>query len=121
MTLIYEMDSTFHDVFKTCMREVDRLQTRHIMEHYCRVFFKNRAIPCQIGKRSFRLYLFSRRRPYVVEYEPFSLLEEPETVISVRRHDTLTGSWDFQTFLYRHDTGFGILRPCHRRRRRLVL
>jgi len=110
MTLIFEMDPTFRETYRKCMLDIDRLQSRHIMKHYCRVFFKNRAVPCHLGVRSFRLYLFSRRRPYVVDYEPFALLEKDETEISLRRQDTMTGSWESQWFLYRHETGFGVLR-----------
>lgn len=109
--LIYEMDPTFHDMYRKCMRDIDLLQTRHIMKHYCRVFFKNRAVPCQLGVRTFRLYLFARRRAYVVAYEPFALLEtKGRAVIPLRRWDTNTGFGEPQDFLYQHEVGFGILK-----------
>jgi len=109
--LIYEMDPTFHILYRKCMRDINLLPSRHIMNHYCRIFFQGRAVPCEVGIRNFRLYLFSRRRAYLVTYDPFALLEKNgNTVVCLRRHDTRTGFSEPQEFLYQHEVGFGILR-----------
>lgn len=50
--MIFEMDSTFRSVFQKSMREISVLRTRHVMDHYCRVFFQNCVLPCEAPSAS---------------------------------------------------------------------
>ena len=106
--MIYQMDPTFHDVYQKSVQEVSVLRTRHVMKHYCRVFFeKDKIMPCEVKPFSFRLYSFSKRRMYGVTY---TVSEQDENRVDIQRWDVRSGSVEHQILLYRQDLGFGHLR-----------
>lgn len=102
---IFEMDPTFHATHRKIIQEITLLKTRHVMTHYCRVFFKNCALlPCEVRPSYFRIYSLSRQKVYVVTYRHVSATE-----MHLERIDSATGMADHQILFYQPEVGFGLL------------
>ena len=107
---IFEMDSTFHLVYRQCVREISLLQTRHVMHAFCQTFFKKKWVPCQLSPFVFKLYFQPKRKPYVITYLPFVFADHYNCFVECRRMDTETGTFENIVFPYLHEIGFGLLK-----------